>query len=55
LIEQMPSMEGRVMTMVLSPTRVAKKPKAEEAPVPAPAKKSADAEKKPEKPQAVPK
>jgi translation initiation factor IF-3 len=55
LIEQMPSMEGRVMTMVLSPTRVAKKPKAEEAPVPtpAPAKKPADAEKKPEKPQAV--
>jgi translation initiation factor IF-3 len=55
LIEQMPSMEGRVMTMVLSPTRVGKKPKAEETPAPAPAKKPADAEKKPEKPQAVPK
>lgn len=57
LIEQMPSMEGKVMTMVLSPTRVGKKPKAEETPAttPAPAKKPADAEKKPEKPQAAPK
>jgi len=48
-------MEGRVMTMMLSPTRVAKKPKAEEAPAPPPTKKSADAEKKPEKLQAAPK
>jgi len=57
LIEQMPSMEGKVMTMVLAPTRVGKKPKAEESPVApsAPAKKPADAEKKPEKPQAAPK
>lgn len=30
-IEQMPSMEGRVMTMVLAPTRPGKKPKADEA------------------------
>ncbi len=45
-IEQIPSMEGKVMTMVLAPTRVGKKPKAEAAP---------EAEKKPEKPKVAPK
>jgi translation initiation factor IF-3 len=46
-IEQTPSMEGKVMTMVLAPTKAAvKKPKVEA---------SAEAEKKPEKPKAAPK
>lgn len=53
VIEQMPSMEGKVMTMVLAASRVAgKKPKPEGAPETA---KPAAAEKKPEKPQAAPK
>ena len=51
-IEQMPSMEGKVMTMVLSPTRPGKKTKPEGAPEPA---KHSEAEKKVEKPQAAPK
>ncbi len=51
-IEQMPSMEGKVMTMVLAPSRVGtKKPKPEVAET----AKPAAAEKKPEKPQAAPK
>jgi translation initiation factor IF-3 len=50
VIEQMPSMEGKVMTMVLSPTRVGKKPKPEGAP-----EKAEAAEKKPEKVPASPK
>jgi translation initiation factor IF-3 len=45
-IEQMPSMEGKVMTMVLSATRPAKKVKPEAAP---------ETEKKRERPQAAPK
>jgi len=52
IIEQMPSMEGKVMTMVLAATRLGKKPKPEGAPEPA---KHSEAEKKPEKPQAAPK
>jgi translation initiation factor IF-3 len=51
-IEQMPSMEGKVMTMVLSPTRLGKKPKPEGAAEPA---KHGETEKKAEKPQAAPK
>jgi translation initiation factor IF-3 len=45
-IEQMPSMEGKVMTMVLSPTHPGKKTKPEAPP---------EKEKKPEKPLAAPK
>jgi translation initiation factor IF-3 len=49
LIEQTPSMEGKVMTMVLAPSKVGgKKPKPEAAEAP-------EAGKKPEKPKAAPK
>jgi translation initiation factor IF-3 len=51
-IEQMPSMEGKVMTMVLSPSKPGKKTKPEGEHE---AAKPGEAEKKPEKPQAAPK
>ncbi len=47
-IEQIPSMEGRVMTMVLAPNRLGKKAKPEGAPA-----KVEDSEKKPEKTSAA--